>query len=134
MSEQAVEPFDPKAAAERLRERIRAGIFNMMTDEQVDQLVRQEYEAFCKGQFRETCRAAFVEQTKKLVEEHLKQWEGGMRWDPAANGGAGAHVPVLSALVKEWLTENHGRLLAGLVSDLLGGAAQRIIQMANTRY
>jgi hypothetical protein len=130
--------FDVNAAAKRMQDQIRGMFVDMLTPEQLEAAIKAEIHSFMTGEdassFRGTCRQIFIEEAKMTARKELdsKNWFGRQDWVGDGNGG-GMQVLHLSDHVKAWLTENAELLMRQVVAELMGGAAQMVIQSLRGR-
>lgn len=128
-----IEKFDPSKLMDGVKDRIKATFASLIPDEQWQQLVKTQYDAFfdrpwdgynkkeTPSNFDKLCKQILEEVAKEKIKELLTQYAS----DNWSNNGL-----IASEALKELLTENADKIFINVISSMMQSV---IYSMQNSR-
>jgi hypothetical protein len=136
MTDQAITGFDVEAATKRVKAQIHAAWSALIPEAQLEEMARAELQRFIKDEFPKICRDEFGNATREEIKLHLQspEWQSQWQHDSAnlQTGQMGRYG--LSPAIADWLDKNQVTIVRIVISELFGGAMQRMVEMVRSGY
>lgn len=138
----AIQPFDPAAAVNAIRDKIRGQMLDVIPTEQWDSLIKAEMKSFMtdvpmKNSWGETkvVTSGFKSIVREILEEdarkHVKAFLDSPEWQHNWDTKKGERVA--GEAVKAYITEKGPEILRRLMNEIIANAIQSILSETGRR-